>query len=562
VLPGRNQRWTRTSLPASGAARSGRAPASGRRPSLPASGAARRRRAPAPARRLGLAFCLALVSGLPLPFDSQVGSPAPLGAQEIRGALTLEEAIRLARHNNPEFLRTANDEEVAEWGVREAYGEFLPRVSSNVSGQYLAPGSPSFGIFDAGDLGLAVTDYYFSGYQIQASYSIQGSSLFRVASARADREATRAGIQAAEYTLESEVTAQYLMALRAGDEVEVSRRLLARAEEGFELADARVEVGAAIPTDAKQAEVERGRARVSLIEAESRLRNQKLLLLELMGVQAPEDFELSGEVNLFEPDWDRNELVDRALDRHPRLQAFRAQEQARIAGMRRAWSGYLPNLYLAANWSGRARQIGDENYLLTQARSSVASQKSSCQLWNHVSAGLSQPLEGYPRDCGGFVLTPEQEARILANNDVFPFNFRQEPFSFYMQVSFPVFQGFSRQRQVAEARNAANDARHDRRAEELRVRTAVTQAHDELLTALQVVEIEARNREVAEEQLMLAQERYRLGAASFMELLEAQSSAAAAERDYLNAKYRFHGAIWALEAEVGERLRPESAGLR
>ena len=128
-----------------------------------------------------------------------------------------------------------------------------------------------------------------------------------------------------------------------------------------------------------------------------------------------------------------------------------------------------------------------------------------------------------------------------------------------LQLSLPIFQGFTRQRQVAEARAAAEDAEYNRRAEELRVETAVTQAYDDLITAVQVVEIEGRNREVAEEQLTLAQERYRLGAAPFLELLEAQSSMAEAERDYLNAKYRFHGAIWALEAAVGERLRPDTA---
>jgi outer membrane protein TolC len=104
----------------------------------------------------------------------------------------------------------------------------------------------------------------------------------------------------------------------------------------------------------------------------------------------------------------------------------------------------------------------------------------------------------------------------------------------------------------------ADDARFTRRAEELRIQTAVTQAFDDLMTALQVVEIETRNREVAAEQLLLAQERYRLGAAAFLELLEAQSSMAEAERDLLNASYRFHGAIWSLEAAVGERLRPDA----
>ena len=110
---------------------------------------------------------------------------------------------------------------------------------------------------------------------------------------------------------------------------------------------------------------------------------------------------------------------------------------------------------------------------------------------------------------------------------------------------------------MAEARAASEDAQLNRKAEELRLQTAISQAYDNLTTASQVVDIEGRNREVAGEQLSLAQERYRMGAAPFLELLEAQNSMAEAERDYLNSQYRFHGAIWALEAAVGERLRPD-----
>ncbi len=487
---------------------------------------------------------------------------APGSAQVPEGTLTLDRAIDLARRGNPAFLRTANDQGPADWRVRESYGDFLPSLTSNISGQYLAPGSPSFGIFDAGDLGLDVTDYYFSGYGISATYSLQGSALFGLASARADRSATQARVRAAEYVLESDVTAQYLAALRARDGVEVSLRQLARARTNHELAAARTEVGAVAATDARQAEVEMGRARVALLGAESLLRSEKLRLLERIGVPAEGSFELESEFEIFQPSWDRDELVARALERHPQLRAYRAQEGARNATVRQAWSGYLPSLYFSANWSGRAREIGDADYLLNQATGSLESQKASCERWNRVSAGLSSPLQGYPMDCSGYVLTPEQEARILAGNDVFPFDFRREPLSLYVQVSFPVFQGFSRQRQVSEARAAAQDAELDRRAEELRIHTAVTQAYDELATALEVVSIEARNREVAEEQLTLAQERYRLGAGTFLELLEAQTSTATAERDHLNARYRFHGAIWALEAAVGERLRPGAAGSR
>jgi outer membrane protein len=310
------------------------------------------------------------------------------------------------------------------------------------------------------------------------------------------------------------------------------------------------------PTDGKQAEVEEGRARVALLEAESLHRTEKLRLVEQLGVQNEGDFELVSEFEVFTPTWTRDELIDRSMAIHPRLRAYQAQESAGKAGVRRAWSSYFPNLYLQATWSGRAREIGDTDYLLEQYRSGVAGSQENCLFWNQVSNGLSSPLDGYPRDCGAILPNPETEALILSNNDVFPFSFRKEPLSLYVQVSFPIFQGFLRQRQVAEARAVADDARHTLRSEELRLQTAVTQAFDELLTALEVVEIEERNREVATEQLELAQERYRLGAGTFLELLEAQSSMAPAEQDYLNARYRFHGALWSLEAAVGERLRP------
>jgi outer membrane protein len=467
--------------------------------------------------------------------------------------------VRLARRNNPNFLKTANDESVADWSYQESLGQFLPAVNASLSGQYLAPGSPSFGIFNSSDLGLDVTDYYFSGYNLNLSYNLSGNSFFRVASAKATQRATDARIRAAEFDLESTVTAQYLIALRARDRVEVARRQLERAQENFELTQARVDVGAAIPTDGKRAEVEQGRAEVALLEAESLFRTEKLRLLEQIGVPAEGEFVMASEFGIFQPEWTRETLISRALEGHPSLRAYRAQESSGTAQVRQAWSSYFPNLYFQASWSGRARQIGDRDYLLNQARNSVNNQAASCQTWNQISAGLSQPLEGYPRDCSNYVLTPTDEAAILANNDVFPFNFREEPLSLYLQVSLPVFQGFTRQRQVAEARAMEDDARFDRRAEELRIETAVTQAFDELNTAVEVVEIESRNREVATEQLELARERYRLGAGTFLDLLDAQSSMAEADRDFLDARYRFHGAIWRLEAAVGERLRPDAA---
>jgi outer membrane protein TolC len=110
---------------------------------------------------------------------------------------------------------------------------------------------------------------------------------------------------------------------------------------------------------------------------------------------------------------------------------------------------------------------------------------------------------------------------------------------------------------VSQAANALEDAEHSRRAEELRLRTAVTSAYDALMTAYTVVQVEERNREVAAEQLELSRQRYTLGADPFLVLLDAERTMADGERAYLDSLYAFHLELANLENAVGQPLRPE-----
>src|SRR5690606_35920215 len=124
-----------------------------------------------------------------------------------------------------------------------------------------------------------------------------------------------------------------------------------------------------------------------------------------------------------------------------------------------------------------------------------------------------------------------------------------------LRVSVPIFLGLARERQVEQARAAADDARHQRRAAELRLRTEVQAAHGALVTAYRTALLQERNRQAADEALRLARERYRLGAASFLELSEAETAKARADREHLTALYGFHEALASLERASGTRLR-------
>jgi outer membrane protein len=482
-------------------------------------------------------------------------APAAALSQTPQATLTLEEAITLARRHNPNFLQQANDAINADWAVRGAYGALLPGASASMSYGYQAAGTPRFGNFTGSDFGLSTTtDYYSSSYSLGVGYRLSGASLFAPAQARSQRNATESSIEAAAFTLRTEVTRQYLGVKRAQDGVVLARAELTRAEETLKLANARVQVGAAIPLESKQAAVERGRAEVNLLQADNLVQTERLRLLQLLGVPLPEEVTLTTEFRVRDVPWTSDQLVAMARESHPQLRAARAAATAADAGVRMARSSYLPSLSMNAGLSGFARQAGNAEFLVSQAKQNAASQALQCQQLNLISAGLTSPLPNRPADCSVFTVTSDDEARIRAENRVFPFEYSQDPFSVSLTFSLPLFDGLSREREVEQARVARSDAELRVRSEELRLITEVGTARRNVQTARRAAELEARNAELATEQLALARERYRVGVASFIELQDAETLKARADRAQLQAVYQFHENLAALEAAVGRPL--------
>ena len=488
-----------------------------------------------------------------------LGLAPEASAQEPAATLTLEEAISLARQNNPTFRATANDEGEADWQVREAYSAFLPALSTNSQMSYQAPGTPqAFGVFTAEDLGLGRTpESYTSRYGINLGMTLSPQTFFGVAQAKANARSTEARIDAAAYTLSQDVTRQYLAVLRGRDGVAIAQSALESAQQAQMLAQARMDVGEATRLDVGQAEVDLGRAEVGVIQAENTYETEKLRLMQQIGVSIDRDIELTSTFEVFEPTWTVEELEAYALDRHPQLQSIRAAEDAARASARAATLSYLPTIQIFGGWSGFVRRTGSDAYVIEQARENAVGRIENCQFWNHISAGLSNGLPGFPEDCGGLALTPAQEQAVVAANNRFPFDYTTNPASFVVTVNLPIFDGFTRERQMQTARAAADDARHQRRAEELNRRTEVATNLLALNAAYRTVALEQRNAERAGVQLELSRERYRLGAVggSILELTQAQEQKVRADQAYLDALYTFHESLASLEAAVGRALR-------
>ena len=480
-------------------------------------------------------------------------STTALRGQVAPDALTLEKAIEIAKANNPSFLSTQNDMSSANWQVREAYAAFVPSLRTSVFGSWQDAGAQRFGtiIFEGQS-----TDYAFSGYNVNFGMTIDGNTIFGIENARARRRATEASISSAGFTLESVVGLQYMTVLRAQDGVDVAQRQLDRARQNLQIIQTRVGTGAVAGTDGKQAEVDLGRAEVVLIQAERDLRRSRLQLAEQMGLDLAEDVQLLSEFEIFQPDYDLDELLAWSMEGHPSLRSFRANESATRAAARQVATGqYLPSINLSASIRGQAQQALDEGFVVTQAENFAASQMGNCEFQNTLNNGLVGGLPGWNQtDCSSFAIDDAARQAALDGNQAFPFNFNTIPMTASVSISLPIFTGFTRERQVSQANNVAEDAEHGRRAEELRLRTMVTNAYDNLVSTYRVVQAEERNRTLAEEQLLLQQRRYALGAADLLLLMDGQTTMTTADQAYLNSIYEFHYSLIVLEAAVGRSL--------
>jgi outer membrane protein len=469
---------------------------------------------------------------------------------QIPAALTLAEAVDLARLYNPLLRQTANDLTGTRWGVRNAYASFVPNVSLNGSMGYTGAGSQTF----LTEQFVQQSSTIGSSYGINLSLQLSGRSLMQPAVASAQHRAAEARLSGEEVSLEATIRGQYLLVLEARAQVQLAELQVTRNEEFLRLAQARFEVGQNTMLDVRQAEVALGQSEVLLLRNEQSVIVEKLRLFQLMGLPAPEDpnqVMLTDTFPITQPQWQLRDLLDEAERANPDLTALRAQSSAAQTSERAAKSTWLPTLSFNAGWSGFTQQFRNVDPLIANARASAQGQLAEC---NFINSSLVNP--GEPGlDCSGIAFTPDDEARIRAENDVFPFDFTSQPFSARLTISLPIFTQFSRPLEIAEASARADDAREAVRGAELQVRTDVSQAFYGLRAAFEAIGIQENNQVAAAEQLRLATERYRVGSGTFFELLDAQLAAQQAEADYINAIYAYHRAIATLENAVGRPLR-------
>jgi outer membrane protein len=481
-------------------------------------------------------------------------APAALSAQAapVGGTLTLQQAMEVARQNNPDFLQTANDVRQAHAGVRQARMDLLPTASANTSFGYTAAGTQRVGVVSVGGEQPA---YYTSSFGLSTNYQLSRSKLLAPGVARAQEAAARQRVAGSAANLVGQVAQEYLSVLQAQEQVTQATQDVARTAEHVRLAQARLQVGAGTPLDLRQAEVQKGQADVKLVQQQATLETERLRLGQLLGTPLAPDVKLVSQFTLFEPTWRADSLVAIALRNNPNLLAARATQNAAQTQVRQARSQYLPSLGAQVSLNGYTQQSRDEGVLFDQTFSGLQQGYASCQRNNVINQSVGLPVA----DCGSNPALPESQAALRSKigdvNGQFPFHYTRQPLQAGLTFSLPVFTGGQRARQIEESRVQAEDARLAVRSTELRLGTEIAGATLTLRTAYRTAQLQELVAGKAAEELRLAQERFRYGAANSIDVTDAQASLAQAEQARIDAVYAFHKSLAALEALIGQPLR-------
>jgi outer membrane protein len=488
-------------------------------------------------RSLALAALLAPVSVV-------AQTPSAPGA---RSTLTLEEAIAIARRNNPVYLQVANNRRDADAQVRASDAALLPSVTSSFSGEWSQGGTQ---VFQGSQLG-ASSAYLSSGYQLGLRYDVNGASFLNRSATRASRDAVEADITGSIEQLRAAVTRQYLAVLQAQARAAVQDTLVATARAQLELARARTAVGAGTTLDVRRAEVALGQAEVAALTARNNVDIQKIQFFQQLGVEMPRDVQLVTAFPIQQPTFQLDSLLDLARRTHPALEATRAREHAASVNVRARRSAYTPSLSVQTGWGGQSFEYRDPNFVVQSAEQSALTQFRSCMTQDSIRVGVGLA----PKGCNSFVFTPADAQALRDRNNSFPFEFQRSPFGVSATLSLPIFDRWNRELNIQQAIVQRDDARQARRARELQTSSDVTQAYLNLITAARTVTLQDQIAARAREELSFAEERYRVGASTFLDVTTSRATYEQAQVDRVNAVYEYHRAFADLENAVGRPLR-------
>ncbi len=333
-------------------------------------------------------------------------------------------------------------------------------------------------------------------YSVGLSASIDQFNPFRRLAERsaagATLDAREAGVVTRRFTVTLDTKRLFYNAIATEELVRVAQSQVRRAQQQLQISVEKLRAGSATRSDSLRSTVDYGTARINLLQAQANLATAQANLGRQIGADAPVR---AIPDSALPPLPDTTALRGISLERTPQVEETDALARAAGAQLTAARVQYLPNLTVT---------------------------------YNDNQNSLDPPWQGI----GAY----------------------KETFNWRFTVSWNLFNGFTRERDQVTAAVARDQAKAKAADMRRQVSAQLTQQLAAMATTYQQIEIAQANVAAATEDLRVQNERYRVGAATILDLLTSQTALTQAEQNLVQARFDYLLARAQVEALVGREL--------
>jgi outer membrane protein len=398
---------------------------------------------------------------------------------------SLEEAVKIALENKESLKASAMDLESSRQGVKGSYSRILPsvRFSGNMNESRFPTQTGGYNQ-TTGEITLdKISSQISASSAISLSQNIYDGGVWwnTIRQAKNNYKIAEEFDRQIKSNIIRNVHSTYFNYLKASQLLDVARSNLMSSQQQLALAEQKYQLGSAKKTDLLKAQVRFGQARVDVVNNDAGLQNAYLSLKNAMGLIGKEvDFsvkEVESHLDIV-PEFETGfELVQKF---NPSVKAKQYQITAAELGEKIAKGSRLPIISGNASMSGTSDNISDA------ISNSYNDQK-------RVNTGLSISI---PIFSGNSISTRIQKAKIAVNKQESEYLTQLQDLSVQLQLSI-----------------------------------------DQLNNFQEIIPINETVLVSAEEDLKLAQVRYRQGSTIILEVLDAQVSVVRARSSLIRTKY-------------------------
>ena len=412
---------------------------------------------------------------------------------------SLEQCVDIAQKNNTDIAIATENYRKAEGNLLMNYGSLLPGFSMDFSTGHRYYGPSSVQIDASGrpvqSNGFDYEDY---GFRLFSDITVfnGGGNISRVRSAMSGRDASREAL-----TFRKDVIA--VSVIRAYYELVRSKMLLGVAEESMESArknlertEALLEVGSATRADVLKAKVRHSNTRLTHIEVKNRLEVNKQDLAAVLNMEGDPAIDVDTTMTIEFVDLDAETEIRHAMAYRADLKGLEYSIKSAQSGVSAARSGWYPSLGAAFSYGWNDRKMAED--------------------LNFFENEYSWSVTGY--------------------------------------LSFDIFDRFQTSSSVRIAKADARIAEYN--LEKAKI-DAANQTRTVLLTISQAREriaVASETVEQAGEDVRLAEERYRVGAGTMLETIDALVALTQAKASVIQAKCDFLIATADLAVATGRQV--------